>query len=318
MLRKDSFKAEGFITPQSPVKTINIGLINKKSCNMKRVVGLLLLSFNVSFASNVCAENIGLVIAQTMHPSVGHRPNAPRFNYVLRADDTDFYGVSPDSYKGYNLPLFPGLFPGTTVNSPNSDPDNKFLAMDDQETVINLRSIFRIDDSGNIFPIAGEQDREVKQDNSPYYYVSTDDINYRLRFVFRRKTQSGHNMLPDESLFWEFETDRVISSSFKGSITPVLTVDGAERSDFRMQNGETGYLRFKLPDELKNTPIFSKHKNHTTEGVIVSDLERNNNEYSIKIQISTSNLRIHYISSPYYISSTLGYLWNKSVMLKVN
>lgn len=316
MLRKDSFKAEGFITPQSPIKTINIGLINKKSCNMKRVVGLLLLSFNVSFASNVCAENIGLVIAQTKHPSVGHRPNKLIFGYVLRADDT--YGIEPNSYKGYNLPLFPGLFIGARSATTNRDPDNKFLAMDDQETVINLRSIFRIDDSGNISPIAGEQDREITQSNTPYYYVSSDDINYRLRYVFRRKTQSGHNMLPDESLSWEFETDRVISPSFKGSITPVLTVDGAERSDFRMQNGETGYLRFKLPDELKNTPIFSKHQNHTTEGVIVSDLERNNNEYSIKIQISTSNLRTHYITSPYYISSTLGYLWNKSVMLKVN
>lgn len=316
MLRKDSFKAEGFITSQSPIKTTNIGLINKKSCNMKRVVGLLLLSFNVSFTSNVCAENIGLVIAQTEHPSVGHRPNKLMFDLVLRTDDS--YGIVPDIYKRYNLPPFPGVFIGVSFSTHNSDPDNKFLAMDDQETVINLRSIFRIDDSGNISPVAGEQDREITQSNTPRYYVSTDDINYRLRYVFRRKTQSGHNMLPGESLSWEFETDRVISPSFKGSITPVLIVDGAERSDFRMQFGETGYLRFTLPDELKNTPIFSDHKNHTTGGVVVSDLERKDNEYSIKIQITTSNSRTHNISSPYYISSTLGYLWNKSVMLKAN
>lgn len=316
MLRKDSFKAEGFITPQTPIKTINIGLINKKSCNMKRVVGLLLLSFNVSFASNVCAENIGLVIAQTEHPSVGHRPNKLIFDYVLRADDS--YGIAPDRYKGYNLPPFPGLFIGVSASTINRDPDNKFLAMDDQETVINLRSIFRIDDSGNISPVAGEQDREITQSNTPYYYVSSDDINYRLRYVFRRKTQSGHNMLPDESLSWEFETDRVISPSFKGSITPVLTVDGAERSDFRMQIGETGYLRFKLPNELKNTPIFSDHKNTTTGGVVVSDLEKKDNEYWIKIQITTVNSRTHNISSPYYISSTIGYLWNENITLKIN
>lgn len=283
---------------------------------MKRIGGMLLLSFSINMASQANTGDISLMTAQTEHPSVGHRPYQPDIDYLLTSDDGG--KISSPANRGYYLPLLPGMLIGADSNTAARDPDNKFLAADDQETVINFRSVFRIDASGNSSPVPGEQEIEVDNFARPYYRVTADDLNHRLKFVFKRKTHAGHIMVPDESLVQEIETEKVITS-FQGTVIPVLNVNGVDRPDFTISKGETGHLRFTLPSELNNILIQAGYKDAPPHNVTVSDLKRENNEYSYQIKIAdTFNVATTYsISTPFYLSPAIGSLWSKSVTIKI-
>lgn len=283
---------------------------------MKRIGGMLLLSFSINMASQANTGDISLMTAQTEHPSVGHRPYQPDIDYVLASDDGG--KIISSTSRGYYLPLLPGMFISADSNTAARDPDNKFLAADDQETVINFRSVFRIDDSGNSSPVPGEQEIEVDNFARPYYRVAADDLNHRLKFVFKRKTHAGHIMVPDESLVQEIETDKVITS-FQGTVIPVLNVNGVDRPDFTIFRGETGHLRFTLPPEINNILITSGAKDSPPNGVTVSELKKENNEYLYQIQIADSfrGTTKYEIRTPFYLSSTIGGLWSKSVFIEI-
>ncbi|WP_410705097.1 hypothetical protein [Citrobacter freundii] len=283
---------------------------------MIRIGGIFLVLFFVSLSADAGSESTYTMSAQTEHPSVGHRPNRPLFDYTIRTDTG--YLLDPEHFKNKFLPLLPGVQLPPSVRNRVNDPDNAFLAADDQETVAELRSIFRVDDSGNLSPIPGEKEREVDAKGQPFYRVTADDVNYRLRFIFKRKTQAGHTASPDESLPLKFETEKVIAT-IDGDRMPVLSVDGVERPDFTLYPGETGRLQFTLPTALKNLYFNSAVKNREP-GVTISDIERDGDDYIYQIKISDSVKPPFsiFFNVPYYLSPDIGKLWKSEVKIEVN
>ncbi|EAV8496242.1 hypothetical protein KEI63_004134 [Salmonella enterica] len=180
----------------------------------------------------------GGIIAQTTEPSVGHRTNTSSFDHVY-----GYNGEKTPSLK--SIPL-PGFMITVAARNHILDIDNDSYGAG--ENINNYRSIYRIDSSGK--ETAVETNTPVSIKGEPYYTVTDSDINYRLKIQYvRRSSSTSYTPLPSESYPQNVITE-VVSSPLV-PVSPILYVNGIERTDYTMYPDEIGYLRYQVVNRDK-------------------------------------------------------------------
>ncbi|EJS6906060.1 hypothetical protein NWL46_003987 [Salmonella enterica] len=204
-------------------------------------VALLALIVNGNIVHAVPAQGTGVMMAQTTEPSVGHRSNTPYFSHIY-----SYNGESSFVYELKFIPL-PGFKIAVDARNNIRDIDNDSYGAG--EDIKNYRTIYRIDSSGKETPV--ETNIPVSVKGEPYYMVTENDINYRLKIQYvRRSSSTSYTPLPSASYAQDVITE-VVSSPLE-PVLPILYVNGVERTDYTMYPDEIGYLRYKVVNRDKS------------------------------------------------------------------
>ncbi|ECN9267021.1 hypothetical protein ZL58_23755 [Salmonella enterica subsp. enterica serovar Typhimurium] len=222
-------------------------------------MGITLLILTVT---SQAGQATGTMMAQTTEPSVGHKTDRPNFGHVYKFNSGSGAGLKQTPLPGFRI----------AIDSRNHIWDIDNARYSAGEDIDHFRSIYRVDRSGN--EVVVESNTPVTIDGRPHYVITDDDIGYKLRLEYvRRSSSSSFTPLPAESDVQKVVTEEVSPPLVPA--TPVLFVNGVERPDFKMYHNEVGYLKYRIvnrdgqPMGNKKISVTDSNQTGTGEGTSI-------------------------------------------------